>query len=282
MDITSWRNEHNGASPDWTDIEQHLDRFLIGSEVPQNLVRYMEGWQIVRHYERLVEAGVSIDLSAVAETLDPYYLAQYVDELKRRGVDIDLDELLDIIPLGLVAAHLDPLVAAGASIDMSDLLDQLPPATLAFYINSLNAHGANLEPEDVLSRLPLEEIGEYADELAEAGLDMEHVCSVVGDSDDTGLRKRIRDWARENGYPSPGPSKFFARVDEATAFWRAHVKYRMDPNWEAYRPARKHHHHVDAAKVRAWAQENGLDVGSRGRIRSEIIEAYNASVLTGL
>lgn len=29
------------------------------------------------------------------------------------------------------------------------------------------------------------------------------------------------------------------------------------------------------ADVRAWAQENGFEIGDRGRISSEIVEAYN-------
>lgn len=33
----------------------------------------------------------------------------------------------------------------------------------------------------------------------------------------------------------------------------------------------------DAAKVRAWAAENGHEVGARGRIPSEVVEAYNAA-----
>lgn len=33
----------------------------------------------------------------------------------------------------------------------------------------------------------------------------------------------------------------------------------------------------DAGKIRAWASENGHQVGSRGRIPSEVIEAYAAA-----
>lgn len=33
----------------------------------------------------------------------------------------------------------------------------------------------------------------------------------------------------------------------------------------------------DAAAIRAWAQANGIQVGSRGRLDSEVIEAYHAA-----
>lgn len=34
---------------------------------------------------------------------------------------------------------------------------------------------------------------------------------------------------------------------------------------------------VDPAEIRAWAEENGYEVSARGRIRSEIVEAYKAA-----
>lgn len=33
----------------------------------------------------------------------------------------------------------------------------------------------------------------------------------------------------------------------------------------------------EAAKVRTWARENGFEVGTRGRLRPEIFEAYKAA-----
>jgi len=34
---------------------------------------------------------------------------------------------------------------------------------------------------------------------------------------------------------------------------------------------------VDPSEVRAWAEENGYEVSPRGRIKSEIVEAYKAA-----
>lgn len=34
----------------------------------------------------------------------------------------------------------------------------------------------------------------------------------------------------------------------------------------------------ESTKARKWAQDNGLDVGPRGRLRSEVIDAYRARV----
>ncbi len=34
---------------------------------------------------------------------------------------------------------------------------------------------------------------------------------------------------------------------------------------------------VDTAAVRAWAQENGMEVSERGRISREVLEAYHAA-----
>jgi hypothetical protein len=34
---------------------------------------------------------------------------------------------------------------------------------------------------------------------------------------------------------------------------------------------------VDPSEVRAWAEDNGYEVSARGRIRSEIVEAYKAA-----
>ena len=33
----------------------------------------------------------------------------------------------------------------------------------------------------------------------------------------------------------------------------------------------------DIAQIRAWAESNGMDVSARGRIKKEIIEAYDAA-----
>lgn len=33
----------------------------------------------------------------------------------------------------------------------------------------------------------------------------------------------------------------------------------------------------EAAKVRAWAREQGIEVGTRGRLRPEVFEAYRAA-----
>lgn len=45
-------------------------------------------------------------------------------------------------------------------------------------------------------------------------------------------------------------------------------------------PARSRAKGADAqrlAAIRAWAQENGYQVGDRGRIKAEIVDAYNAA-----
>ena len=34
---------------------------------------------------------------------------------------------------------------------------------------------------------------------------------------------------------------------------------------------------TEAQKIRAWASENGFEVGARGRLNSEVVEAYKAA-----
>lgn len=46
----------------------------------------------------------------------------------------------------------------------------------------------------------------------------------------------------------------------------------------AARPAARPRSAHEAARIRAWAKENGYDVAPRGRIHREVIDAYHQAV----
>ena len=54
-----------------------------------------------------------------------------------------------------------------------------------------------------------------------------------------------------------------------------------DLNRNAIRPSKSlgvlYDHRDDIAQIRSWAESQGLDVSARGRIKKEIIEAYDAA-----
>lgn len=43
------------------------------------------------------------------------------------------------------------------------------------------------------------------------------------------------------------------------------------------RPAGAPKEPTEAQKIRAWASENGFEVGARGRLNKEVVEAYQAA-----
>lgn len=43
------------------------------------------------------------------------------------------------------------------------------------------------------------------------------------------------------------------------------------------RPAGAPKEPTEAQKIRAWASENGFEVGARGRLNSEVVDAYKAA-----
>ena len=66
------------------------------------------------------------------------------------------------------------------------------------------------------------------------------------------------------------------QFNEFLDYWSSHARKVASPHGRATRSARKSATTSDAAEIRAWATEQGIPVGPRGRIPAELRERYYA------
>ncbi|WP_084104843.1 Lsr2 family protein [Demequina sp. NBRC 110056] len=96
---------------------------------------------------------------------------------------------------------------------------------------------------------------------------------VLVDDIDGGEAKETVSFAVDNvAYEIDLSEANAAKLREDISAWTAKARRVSSTKRGGGRPRR-----ADSAKVRAWAKDNGFDISERGRISTEIREAYAAA-----
>ena len=160
-------------------VATYLSVLLAAGADPDKLASRLEGEDLVKHLDELLNAGAKIDINSLIVKLDYGYIVGHLAELLAAGADPD--KLVARLDVKDIAYNLNKLRKAGAKIDVDRLVSQLTLRPIADNLDELRAAGAKIDLDRLMKKVSPAMVRDDLDQLLRAGADPHKLMERCGD-----------------------------------------------------------------------------------------------------